>query len=53
MDVLSIIGVIVAFAAIIGGNFLEGGGIGTLLNGSAAFIVIGGTVGAATLQTSK
>lgn len=53
MDVLSIIGVIIGFAAIIGGNFLEGGGIGTLLNGSAAFIVIGGTLGAAMLQTPK
>lgn len=53
MDVLSIIGVIIGFAAIIGGNFLEGGGIATLLNGSAAFIVVGGTLGAAMLQTPK
>jgi chemotaxis protein MotA len=53
MDFLSIIGVIVAFAAIIGGNFLEGGGLGTLVNGPAAFIVVGGTLGAAILQTSK
>ncbi len=53
MDVLSFLGVIIGFAAIIGGNFLEGGGIGTLLNGSAAFIVIGGTLGAAMLQTPK
>lgn len=53
MDVLSIVGVIVAFAAIIGGSFLEGGGLGTLVNGPAAFIVVGGTLGAAMLQTSK
>lgn len=51
MDILSIIGVILGFAAIIGGNMLEGGGIGTLVNGPAAFIVIGGTLGAAMLQT--
>lgn len=53
MDVLSFLGVIIGFAAIIGGNFLEGGGFGTLLNGSAAFIVLGGTLGAAILQTPK
>ena len=53
MDVLSIIGVIIGFAAIIGGNFMEGGGIATLLNGPAAFIVVGGTLGAAMLQTPK
>jgi chemotaxis protein MotA len=51
MDILSIIGVILGFAAIIGGNFLEGGGLGTLVNGSAALIVFGGTLGAAILQT--
>jgi chemotaxis protein MotA len=53
IDVLSIIGIILGFAAIIGGNMLEGGGLGTLINGPAAFIVIGGTLGAAMLQTPK
>jgi chemotaxis protein MotA len=53
MDMLSFIGVILAFAAVVGGNFLEGGGLGSLLNGPAAIIVLGGTFGAATLQTSK
>lgn len=52
MDVLSIIGVILGFAAIIGGNFLEGGSISALINLPAAVIVIGGTMGAAMLQTS-
>ncbi|HUH39053.1 MAG TPA: flagellar motor protein [Spongiibacteraceae bacterium] len=52
MDMLSIIGVVLAFAAIIGGNYMEGGSAGALLNMPAAVIVIGGTVGAATLQTS-
>lgn len=51
MDVLSILGVILGFAAIIGGNFLEGGSISALVNGPAALIVIGGTLGAAMLQT--
>ncbi len=51
MDILSIAGVIIGFAAILGGNALEGGHIGALINGPAALIVIGGTIGAASLQT--
>ncbi|MCY1277243.1 Chemotaxis protein PomA [compost metagenome] len=51
MDVLSLIGVILAFVAIIGGNYLEGGHVTALLNGPAALIVLGGTLGAAFLQT--
>ncbi len=53
MDILTLVGVIIGFAAIIGGNFLEGGHIDALLNGPAAIIVLGGTVGAAVLQTPK
>ena len=45
MDVLSLIGVILAFVAILGGNYLEGGHAGALLNGPAALIVIGGIYG--------
>lgn len=52
MDILSILGVILAFAAIIGGNVMEGGHIQSLINGPAAVIVIGGTVAAILLQTS-
>ncbi|NIB43183.1 flagellar motor protein [Pseudomaricurvus alkylphenolicus] len=51
MDILSLLGVILGFAALIGGNFLEGGSIQSLLNAPAAIIVIGGTLGAAMLQT--
>lgn len=51
MDILSILGVIIGFAALLGGNFLEGGSWGSLANGPAAVIVIGGTFGAAILQT--
>jgi chemotaxis protein MotA len=51
MDVLSLIGLILAFIAIIGGNFLEGGHLGALLNGPAALIVLGGTLGASMLQS--
>ncbi|CEA01892.1 MotA/TolQ/ExbB proton channel [Pseudomonas saudimassiliensis] len=51
MDILSIIGVILAVVAIVGGNHLEGGHIQALMNGPAALIVIGGTLGAAFIQT--
>lgn len=51
MDVLSLIGLILAFVAIVGGNFLEGGHLSALLNGPAALIVLGGTLGAVLLQT--
>lgn len=52
MDFLSIVGVILAFAAIIGGNWLEGGHATGLLNGPAGLIVIGGTLAAIMIQTS-
>ncbi|MET0092607.1 MAG: flagellar motor protein [Sedimenticola sp.] len=51
MDILSIIGVILALIAIIGGNALEGGHIDSLINGPAMVIVFGGTIGAILLQT--
>jgi Flagellar motor component len=51
MDVLSLVGLILALVAIIGGNFLEGGHVGALANGPAALIVVGGTLAAALLQT--
>ncbi|MBC3412705.1 MULTISPECIES: flagellar motor protein [Pseudomonas] len=51
MDVLSLIGLILAFVAIVGGNLLEGGHVGALVNGPAALIVLGGTLAAALLQS--
>jgi chemotaxis protein MotA len=51
MDVLSLIGVVVALGAIIGGNMLEGGHTASLLQLTAFLIVIGGTLGAVMLQT--
>lgn len=53
MDILSLIGIILGFAALIGGNFLEGGSLMALANGPAALIVFGGTIGAAILQTPR
>jgi len=51
IDFLSFLGIVIAFAAILGGNWLEGGHIGALINGPAIVIVLGGTVGAILLQT--
>jgi len=51
MDILSLLGIIIAFVALLGGNFLEGGALQSLINIPAALIVFGGTVGAALLQT--
>ncbi|MDG9882739.1 flagellar motor protein [Pseudomonas putida CSV86] len=51
MDVLSLLGIILAFVAIIGGNLIEGGHVGALINGPAALIVLGGTLAAALLQS--
>ncbi len=53
MDILTLLGVVIGFAAIIGGNFLEGGTLAALANGPAALIVIGGTLGASILQTPR
>ena len=51
MDYLSFIGVAIAFAAILGGNWLEGGHLEMLANGPAMIIVLGGSIGAVLLQT--
>jgi len=51
MDILSLLGVILGFGAILGGNYLEGGHVEALFNGPAAVIVIGGTFAAILLQT--
>lgn len=50
MDILSIIGVLLGFSAIIGGNSMAGGEIASLINVHAFVIVVGGTLGATLLQ---
>ena len=50
MDRASIIGLIMGFGAVIGGNFLEGGKIDSILQPTAALIVFGGTAGATFLS---
>jgi chemotaxis protein MotA len=51
MDVLSIIGIVVALSAILGGNVLDGGHTSSLFQLTAFIIVVGGTAGAVMLQT--
>ena len=51
MDPLSILGLFVGFAAILFGQHLEGGNLGSLVNGPAMLIVMGGTIGAIMVQS--
>ena len=51
MDFLTVVGAIMALGAIIGGNLLEGGHVGSLLQLTAGVIVMGGTIGAIMVQT--
>lgn len=51
MDFLSIFGLVLAFVAITGSQYIDGGDLSVLLNGPAIIIVLGGTVGAVMLQT--
>ena len=51
MDILSLIGLAVAALAILGGQLLEGGTVGSLLQFAAFLIVMGGTLGAVMLQS--
>ena len=52
MDILSLLGVLVATAAIILGQIIEGGHFNSLFSVSAFIIVIGGSLGAVLLQVS-
>jgi chemotaxis protein MotA len=46
MDLTLLIGILIGFAAILGGFMIEGGAVASLLIISPAIIVIGGTIGA-------
>jgi chemotaxis protein MotA len=50
MDILSVIGLLLALVAIIGGSVAKGSGVGALWNGAAFVIVVLGTFAAALLQ---
>lgn len=46
MDLTTILGMILGVASVVGGQVLEGGHVGQILQGTAALIVFGGTAGA-------
>ena len=50
MDIATILGIVIAIGSIIGGQALEGGHIGSILQLTAFIIVIGGTIGACCVQ---
>ncbi len=50
MDIATIIGVVLALGSIVGGQALEGGHLGSILQLTAFIIVIGGTFGAVFVQ---
>lgn len=51
MDKISLAGLAIGLVAIIGGQILEGGHIGSLVQPTALLIVCGGTLGAVLLQS--
>lgn len=51
MDVLTLIGLVLGVGALLLGQFLEGGAASSLVNGPAAMIVFGGTIGAIMVQS--
>lgn len=51
MDIISGLGLLVGVVAIVGGQLLEGGHIGSLVQPTAFIIVVGGTFGAVMLQS--
>ncbi|MEC4674934.1 MAG: flagellar motor protein, partial [Nitrospirota bacterium] len=50
MDILTLLGMVLSIGAIVGGQHLEGGHIGSLMQLTAFIIVAGGTVGAVMVQ---
>jgi chemotaxis protein MotA len=51
MDVISLTGLLLGIVAIVGGQLLEGGHLGSLIQPTAFMIVMGGTIGAVMLQS--
>lgn len=51
MDKISLAGLVISIIAILGGQVLEGGNVGSLVQPTALMIVLGGTLGAVLLQS--
>lgn len=52
MDILTVMGVAIGMAALLGGQHLEGGHVQSIMQLTAAIIVLGGTLGAVMVQYS-
>lgn len=52
MDIATLVGLLMAIGGILGGQALEGGHIGSLVQGAAAIIVFAGTLGAVIVSAS-
>ncbi|MGE5396017.1 MAG: flagellar motor protein [Chitinophagales bacterium] len=52
MDLTTLLGLLIAFAGLIGGFVLEDGTVGQLVQKTAAMIVLGGTIGATVISFS-
>ncbi|MEW6116926.1 MAG: flagellar motor protein [Nitrospirota bacterium] len=52
MDIAAFIGLLLGIGAVVGGNIIEGGNTAHLVQGAAAIIVFGGTLGATLLSFS-
>jgi chemotaxis protein MotA len=50
MDITTLIGLIMGFVAVVGGHLAEGGHISSIIQPTAALIVLGGTIGAVCLS---
>ena len=53
MDMVTVFGLLVALVGIIGGQILEGGHVNSLMQLTAALIVLGGTAGAVMVSTTR
>jgi len=53
MDITTIAGIVAAIGLILAGQALEGGHVGSILQGTAALIVFGGTIGAVLVAFPK
>lgn len=50
MDIATIGGILIALVAIAGGDLIEGGSLGSVIQPTAGMIVLGGTIGAVAVQ---
>ncbi len=52
MDLITVLGLVLAFGGVLGGQLLEGGHVSSIIQGTAFLIVFGGTLGAVCIGTT-